>query len=511
MRIKSALKNSFFGVLGQIVLIAVGFFCQRTMNLLMGAELVGMNGVISNVIAILSVSELGISTAVVFNLYSAMARKKEEEIAGLMNLYRKAYLIFALAIFGLGMAVMPFIHLVLNEVTFSLGYIRLVFFLWLVRTVLSYLLSYKRSILIADQKEYLISIVTLIVNVLNYSSTILILERSRNYVLALGINIVVEAVSNLWIAGCVNRKYPFLVRMRRIPLEESIVGKVIDNIRNIFVMRLFTKLLLSTDKIIVSGMINTVIAGLYTNYCLVTQSVLNIMVALANGLKPTLGNLFLEGDKQKDIRVLRQITFLFFLAVSVSSVCIFCLVTPFVGDLWLNEEYLMEMSFVAAAAAQFYVTSMGLPLEIVMGVTGLFHKERNIAILTTSVNLVISLALVRKLGVVGITIGTVAAYLVQTGCRMAVFFREYAKQSAFPYLVDLVQYGIITCVEAAVIYQLTQRVYREGLAGFVLTALLAASLTLAVCFLLYCRSWKWKSIMETAEQLLRGKRRKEQP
>ena len=302
MRLKSAIKNSFFGVLGQAVLIVVGFFCQRTMNLLLGAELVGMNGVISNVIAILSVSELGIATAVVYNLYSAIAGRDEKRIAGLMNLYRKAYLIFALVIFGLGMGVMPFIHHIMNETAFSQGYIRRLFFLWLVRTVLSYLLSYKRSILIADQREYLVSITALVVNVLNYSLTIVILQLSGNYMWALAVNIVIEAVSNLWIAAYVNRKYPFLKRLRKAPLEHTIVERVMDNIKNIFVTRLFTKLLLSTDKIIVSGMITTVTAGLYSNYCLVTQSVVNIMVALSGALKPALGNLFLEEDKEKDDR-----------------------------------------------------------------------------------------------------------------------------------------------------------------------------------------------------------------
>lgn len=500
MRIKSALKNSFFGVLGQVVLIVVGFFCQRTMNLLMGAELVGMNGVISNVIAILSVSELGIATAVIYNLYSAISAGNQEQIAGLMNLYRKAYIAFALVIFGLGIVIMPFIHFILNEVTFSLGYIRIVFFLWLVRTALSYLLSYKRSILVADQKEYLVSIVTLVVNVLNYTSTIIILEFFKNYVLALGINIVVEIVSNLWIAAYVNRKYPFLVQRRKAPLERTIVDKVIDNIKNIFVMRLFAKLLLSTDNIIASGMINTRIAGLYANYCLVTQSLLNVMLALAGALKPSLGHMFLEEDREKDVHVLRQITFLFFLIASVVSVCIFCLITPFVKDLWLSKEYLMEMSFVAAIVIQFFVTAMGLPLEIVMGVTGLFHKERNIAIATTIVNLVVSLFLVRSLGVVGIVAGTIAAYLVQIGCRMTVFFREYVKQSAFPYLADMAQYAVVTAAEMALIYPLITRIYGGGFFGFILVAMLAATLTLGADLLLYCRSWKLKSVLEMAKQ-----------
>ena len=56
-------------MLSQFALLILGFFSQRAMNLYMGAELVGMNGVISNVINILSVTELGISTAIVYHLY----------------------------------------------------------------------------------------------------------------------------------------------------------------------------------------------------------------------------------------------------------------------------------------------------------------------------------------------------------------------------------------------------------------------------------------------------------
>ena len=103
MRIKNLFRNSFFSMFSQFALLILGFFSQRAMNLYMGAELVGMNGVISNVINILSVTELGISTAIVYHLYGALARKDEHEIASLMNLYRKAYRIFAVIVFTAGM------------------------------------------------------------------------------------------------------------------------------------------------------------------------------------------------------------------------------------------------------------------------------------------------------------------------------------------------------------------------------------------------------------------------
>ena len=63
MRVKNLMRNSFFSVFSQIVLIGFGFVSNRVLNLRLGEALVGLNGVVSNIISILSVSELGIATA----------------------------------------------------------------------------------------------------------------------------------------------------------------------------------------------------------------------------------------------------------------------------------------------------------------------------------------------------------------------------------------------------------------------------------------------------------------
>jgi O-antigen/teichoic acid export membrane protein len=215
MRIKNLFRNSFFSMLSQFALLILGFFSQRAMNLYMGAELVGMNGVISNVINILSVTELGISTAIVYHLYGALARKDEAEIASLMNLYRKAYHVFAVLVFAAGMAVLPFIHLFMKNNSYSLSYIRVLYAMWLVRTVLSYLLTYRKSLLIADQKEYIASITGLILNVVSYLAIILLVTWEQNYLLALGIGTVTEVVLNIWISWYVEQKYPFLRQRRK--------------------------------------------------------------------------------------------------------------------------------------------------------------------------------------------------------------------------------------------------------------------------------------------------------
>ena len=224
-------------MVSQFALLILGFFSQRAMNLYMGAELVGMNGVISNVINILSVTELGISTAIVYHLYGAIARKDEHEIASLMNLYRKAYHIFAVIIFAAGMVLLPFIHLFMKNNSYPLTYIRILYAMWLLRTVLSYLLTYRKSLLIADQKEYIASIAGLILNITSYGAIILLVTYTQRYLTALAFNIVVEVLLNLWISWYVEKKYPFLHEMRKEKSLPHLTSRIMKDLKSLFISR----------------------------------------------------------------------------------------------------------------------------------------------------------------------------------------------------------------------------------------------------------------------------------
>ena len=324
MKIKSLFKNSFFSLLSQLILLLFGFLSQRAMNLYLGTELVGMNGVISNVIAMLSVTELGISTAIVYHLYSALVNKDEQEIAALMNLYRKAYYMFAVILAVLGLMITPFVHLFMKNESYSIGYVRVLYLLWLFRTVISYPLSYKKSLLIADQNEYIVSIVTILTNIIGYSAIILFATFTREYLPALAAGIIGDTVLNLWVNHYVDCKYPFLVKMKKEKPKQELVSKLFNDLKNVFVSKLCMNLLNGTDNLIISGFINITTVGIFSNYGLITRSVSNIIRALASSIQPGIGNMFVESDSEKNYRVLRQMTFLFFLIVAVAACGLIC-------------------------------------------------------------------------------------------------------------------------------------------------------------------------------------------
>ncbi len=488
--------------MSQLTLIIMGFFSQRTMNLIMGEELVGMNGVISNIIGILSVSEMGISSAIVFRLYHALANRDEEKTTSLMSLYRRAYYIFAAAITIMGLCLMPAAPLFMRGNKFSPSYIRLIYVLWLARTALSYLLSCKRSILIADQKEYVVSIGTLFVNIFNYGTVIVVLKLWQNYQLALFINILAETALNLWIIRYVDKKYPYLKGRPKAAAGRGMTHTIIGDVKNIFIARLSSKLLVSTDNLIISGFISIGVVGRYSNYSLISQSVSNVMISLSNSIQPTVGNLFVEEDQEKNYLALRDITFVFFMLGSFCAASLMSLMTYFVTDFWLSPAYAIGADVVACCAANCYFFIMTLPTTMMMTVGGMFDKERNVSILYAAANLAVSLLLVKPFGVKGVLLGTLASYLVQLFVRIRVFFRGYLHKSSARYVADMVQYAVLAAIESCATFFAVRAAYGGGgLARFFLAMILCVVIPNGTNLIIFAKSGRLKSIVGMIKQI----------
>ena len=506
MRIKNLFRNSFFSMVSQFALLILGFFSQRAMNLYMGAELVGMNGVISNVINILSVTELGISTAIVYHLYGALARKDEHEIASLMNLYRKAYRIFAVIVFTAGMLLLPLIHLFMKNNSYSLTYIRILYAMWLIRTVLSYLLTDRKSLLIADQKEYIASIAGLILNVVSYLAIILLVTYQQNYLPALGIGIVTEVMLNIWINWYVERKYPFLHQLRKEKGSSFFKELILKDLKNVFISRVSDKMLNCTDNLIISGFIGVGTVGRYANYSMITQAIINILTILANTIQPTIGDYFTEKNYRRNYEILRQLTFVFFCISSVVAAGLFSLITPFICDIWLSPAYELGWGTAVLCIVVLLIKIMGLPLSLMMGVTGLFEKEKNTGASSAVLNLVVSLALVRPYGMTGVLLGTLLSYLLQICYRYVIFFRDFLemKEESIRYARDLGEYTAVMILEVAVTRRIIPLIYGNGgMTPFIFCFVLCILVPLALNGVFFGRGWRLQSIVK----MVRGMKR----
>lgn len=211
MRSVNSLKNTSYAMLTQILSLIFKFIIQTIFIKTLGAEYLGVNGLFTNVLQMLSLAELGIGSAITYNLYKPLANNNEKEIKAYMNFYKKAYNFIGLFILIIGLCITPFLKFFIKNQS-QVDNLNLIYLLFLLNTVLSYFFAYKRSIIIADQKSFLDSQNLLIKTIIQTILQVLILIFTKNYILFLVIQIACTFFSNIFISRKANKLYPYLIK-----------------------------------------------------------------------------------------------------------------------------------------------------------------------------------------------------------------------------------------------------------------------------------------------------------
>ena len=155
-RVKNASKNFIFGVAAQIFSLLLNFIVRTIFIKTLSIEYLGVDGLFSNILTVLSLAELGFGTAMVYSMYKPLAEHNKEKLKSLMKLYSNVYCYIGITVGVLGVCLIPFLDYIIKEKP-NISYLTLIYIMVLLNTVVSYFFSYKRSILNADQKSYISS------------------------------------------------------------------------------------------------------------------------------------------------------------------------------------------------------------------------------------------------------------------------------------------------------------------------------------------------------------------
>ena len=173
-RTDNSIRNIIFGLISQVIILFLNFISRTIFIKILGNEYLGINGLFSNILMILSLAELGIGNAIIYSMYKPLASNNREKVTAIMNLYKKIYNIIALAIFIIGLTIIPILKFIVNS-NIEMKYIIIYYLLYLMNSVISYLFASKTAILNADQKMYIVKIYTLIFTVLQIIIQIVLL------------------------------------------------------------------------------------------------------------------------------------------------------------------------------------------------------------------------------------------------------------------------------------------------------------------------------------------------
>ena len=210
MRVKRFLQNMAVGVGGQMFTYILQFISRTVFIYTLGKEYLGISGLFSNIIGVLSVTELGLGAAVTFSLYAPLANDDKKRINSIMRMLRRAYFLIGAFILAAGIILIPFLPYLMKKTT-DLVNIPFIFMLYVIETVSSYwFCSYKSLIFNADQKRYVVNLYSYFAKIIGTACQIVVLFTLKSYVLYAIIGILINILGNFMIAHRVDVCYPFL-------------------------------------------------------------------------------------------------------------------------------------------------------------------------------------------------------------------------------------------------------------------------------------------------------------
>lgn len=400
---KIVIKNSLVGTLAQICSMIIGFITQRFFLRYLGLEISGINSVIGETLGFLAFAELGVGTAITYRLYKPLAHNDRRELTILMQLYKKLYQIIGIVVFVLGMALMLFLPVFINDASRSMRFIKSAYFIQLFSTSSTYFFAYKRSLIYADQKQFVCKIVDITCNILFSLLRIIILVTVHNFHLYLLVQFIQSLTANIILACYCNKNYGY-VRQKTEDRFEDVKGMFKDT-KDVLLGKVAGYVYSSTDNLVISTFSGIVLAGGFSNYKYVTNAVKNLVYSMTDSITATIGNNIQLKDLDQSYQMFRRYSFIRYVVANIACTGLCICTDAFVGFAF-GTQYIMDTSILYLIVIDIFIGMVYGPLGEYVTVLGYFHYEKYINMIGAAINIGLSILLVQALGVQGVLIGT---------------------------------------------------------------------------------------------------------
>lgn len=504
MRTKNSFINIIIGMGGQSLGIVLSFLSRVIFVHFLSAEYLGLNGLFSNILGVLSLAELGIGSAMIYSLYKPLAEKKQDELGSLMSLYRILYRCVAIVVLVLGLALFPFLDYLIKGKP-DIVNLKLIYLMYLANSVCSYLYSYKYSIFLADQKAYVRVVYEQILHITQIIIQIGILLFTGNYIFYLSIQLMSSLSLNILIARRADKEYPFLKKKYDLPTKDQ-KKHISKNIIAMSMHKFGGVLVNGTDNLLMSAFVGLGSVGIYSNYKLVIANINILLGKVYDSFVASVGNLGVTECREKVYEIFRALDFFMFWIYSYIAVGLLVLFNPFI-ELVFGKEYLFSMAVVLLIVINFYMTGMRQANLLFREAMGLFWYDRYKPIAEVLINLIVSIVLVRKYEICGILVGTIASCIftclwIEPYILMKYGIKEQWKQRFGLYFINYGIRSISGILGGWIVYQICIYVPVTGFGGMIVKGCILTVVYNIWIFVLFGKSKEFQILKKKGQELL---------
>jgi O-antigen/teichoic acid export membrane protein len=494
--------NILAGSVSQVISMILQLVGRTIFIHSLGIEYLGINAMFYNILMVLSLADLGFGSAIVYSMYKPLSENDTDTVVALMTYYKKIYhrLAFIVAVIGIGM--IPLLPYVVN-LDSDIPHLPIYYLLYVANIVISYLMSYKYTIITADQKSYLITAYSLIGSIIQTIVQIIVLLVFKSFMLYLIVFILRTFLVNWFQTNKAKKLYPYIQESK--DLDKKTKKSILENVKSLFLYKIGGVILNNTDNFIISMMIGTVYVGFYSNYLTIISSIYSFIDVVFGSFTSSVGSLNASDDNDRKFKIFNVLNFIVFWIMTFCSVCFLVLFNDFI-TLWVGKEFVFSMLTVIVIVFNFFLPGTLTTVSIYRDTTGMFKHTKYVFLITALINLVLSIILGKILGLFGILLASaIARMLTNLWYEPFILYKNYFNISPLIYFKRQAIYWIIaaTCCIATYLLSTT----------FTTISLLNLAIKLIICILvpniiilaLFFRSKEFKYIYKYVIKKIKDK------
>lgn len=498
-RTKNAARNIIYGVVLRIIGIVGPFLIRTLMIYKMGNEYVGLNSLFTSVISFLSLTELGIGSALVYSMYKPIAEDDKRTICALLNLYKRVYQIIGLIILVISIILLPFLKYLIkgdcpNEVNLYILYGIYVF-----NTVVSYeLFAYKQSLLTAFQRNDIISKRSALLQLAMYSLQALTIIYTHNYYAYIFWMPVITILTNIANAIITNKMYPDLKTEGEI--DNAFKKRIMKNVIALFGTKANSIVMHGADNIIISAFIGIIMVGKYGNYYYIMSALIGIMTVFYDSITAGLGNSLEVETVEKNHNDFNILSLLNFWITTFCSTCLLCLYQPFMR-LWLGEDTMLSNGVAILLVVYFYIYQIRRIVLTYKDAAGVWWPDRIRPYLMMFVNIIGNVIMVQFIGIYGVVLSTIISMVISIPIENHTVFKYIFKCNEKPYYLTFSTYLIISVLSCISCYYACSLI-NDSIYGIIIRFIICLFLTNAVIIVICWRNKTFKQAISFIKKRL---------
>ncbi len=411
-RTKNSLLNIMSGFAGQVLTIILRFVCRTVFIQTLGVAYLGINGLFSDVLSMLSLAELGFDTAISYRLYKPIVEENYKKIRALLVFFRLAYRIIGVVILCSGLLFIPFLRYLIKDYD-SLKDIGinavLIFILFLVQNVSTYLFfAYKSIVFKANQKLYVLDVVGYVITLTSSLFQIVTLLIFENFTVYLIVMLFFAILQNLINARLATHYYPQYFDYKNEKLDKKERKELFKDCTALFVYKINNIVMKATDNIVLSAFVGLTIVGLYSNYLVLFTAVSGVLHITFRAVKASMGNLFASDDIEKKYFFFEVMNLITILLYGTAAICVAVVSNEFI-ICWIGEQYTIPQPLPLLIGIELLFTGLKLNLAQIRHVSGIFKQMWFRPVIGSLINVVSSVVLVQFWSISGVIVGTLLA------------------------------------------------------------------------------------------------------